>query len=242
MAKGMQQKMGYDRSITMFSPDGRLLQVEYAKKTVKQGSTSIGIATDDAVVLVADKRIVDELIVPESVEKMFKVDDHVGAIASGILSDARTLIEKARVKAQQHSVTYDTKIDTLNVVKELSDIYQVSTQRGGLRPFGVSLLVGGVDKNEKPKLYRINPTGVFFQYKAAAIGEGDEEIEEKLEEEYEEDMTSEEALKLAIDALSDYVGEDLNKQRIDAVKIDNEEREYNKVEDKKIGKVLKEVT
>src|SRR3989338_5396534 len=107
----MPQKMGYDRSITMFSPDGRLLQVEYAKKTVRQGSTAIGIVCRDGVVFVADKRIVGKLVVPESVEKMFPIDSHIVATAAGIISDARVLVERAQVRAQQHHVTYDSGID-----------------------------------------------------------------------------------------------------------------------------------
>ena len=93
------QLMGYDRAITMFSPEGRLLQVEYAKKTVKQGSTAIGMACKDGVILVTDKRLVDPLVVPEATEKIFQIDDHIGTTASGILSDARVLIERAQLRA-----------------------------------------------------------------------------------------------------------------------------------------------
>ena len=127
------QLMGYDRAITMFSPDGRLLQVEYAKKTVSQGSTAIGVACKDGVVLLADKRIVDSLIIPESVEKIFEIDEHIAATASGILSDARVLVERARVKAQQHRVTFDSPIDTLSIVKSTSSLSQVTTQSAGWR-------------------------------------------------------------------------------------------------------------
>ena len=174
--KGLQQKMGYDRSITMFSPDGRLLQVEYAKKTVKQGSTAIGIACKDGVVLISDKRIVSRLVVPEAIEKTFQIDEHVGATASGIISDARVLIERAQVKSQQHRVTYDTRIDILDIVKDMCSLKQICTQSAGLRPFGVSLLVGGID-HEGPVLYETDPTGIYFGYKAAVIGESETEIE-----------------------------------------------------------------
>src|SRR3989344_5766717 len=166
------QVMGYDRAITMFSPDGRLLQVEYAKKTVKQGSTAIGIVCKDGVVLVTDKRIIDPLVVSESVEKIFKIDDHMGATAAGILSDARVLIDRAQLLAQQHRVTYDSPIEVLNVVKHISDIKQICTQSGGLRPFGVSLLVIGVD-DKGPSLFETDTTGIYFQYHAAVIGEGE---------------------------------------------------------------------
>ena len=141
MKEEMHQAMGYDRAITLFSPDGRLLQVEYAKKTVRQGSTALGIVTKEGVVFLADKRIVDKLVVPESVEKIFEIDSHIAATASGILSDARVLINEARLKAQQHHITFDSPIDVLSIVKRVSDIKQIYTQSGGLRPFGVSLLI-----------------------------------------------------------------------------------------------------
>src|SRR3989338_1301382 len=115
----MVDKMGYDRSITMFSPDGRLLQVEYAKKTVKQGSTAMGIACKDGVVLISDKRITSKLMVPSSIEKMFRVDQHIAATAAGIISDARVLVDRVQVRAQQHSVTYDSRVDILTIVKEI---------------------------------------------------------------------------------------------------------------------------
>src|SRR3989339_408713 len=127
------QMMGYDRAITMFSPDGRLLQVEYAKKTVRQGSTAIAMVCADGVLFVTDKRIVDTLVVPDSVEKIWQIDDHIGATASGILSDARVLIERAQLRAQQHRVTYDSPIDTVTIVKDMCDLKQICTQSGGLR-------------------------------------------------------------------------------------------------------------
>src|SRR3989338_8098851 len=99
----MVDKMGYDRSITMFSPDGRLFQGEYAKKTVKQGSTALGIACRGGVVLVVDKRVTSKLLVPEAIEKMFRIDDHIGATAAGIISDARVLVDRSQLKAQQHA-------------------------------------------------------------------------------------------------------------------------------------------
>src|SRR3989344_346608 len=158
------QLMGYDRAITMFSPEGRLLQVEYAKKTVRQGATAIGIVCKDGVVLVTDKRIVDELIVPEATEKIFQIDDHIGATASGILSDARVLVERAQTKAQQHRVTYDSPIDVLTLVKDICDLKQICTQSAGLRPFGVSVLIAGVDEDGEVRLFLTEPYGLYFQY------------------------------------------------------------------------------
>ena len=209
------QLMGYDRAITMFSPDGRLLQVEYAKKTVRQGSTAIGMVCSDGILFVTDKRIVDSLVVPESVEKVWQIDDHIGATASGILSDARVLIERAQLKAQQHRVTYDTPIDTISIVKDICDLMQICTQSAGLRPFGVSVLVAGID-DSKPRLFETDPTGIFFEYKASAIGEGEVEIEEILHKEYQTELTISQGLDLCLKALKKVLGANLHIDRIDA--------------------------
>ncbi len=233
------QLMGYDRAITMFSPDGRLLQVEYAKKTVRQGSTAIGMVCSDGVLLVADKRIVDKLVIPESVEKIFQIDDHIAATASGILSDARVLIERAQVKAQQHKVTYDSPIDTVSVVKDICALKQICTQSGGLRPFGVSIILAGID-NEGPKLFETDPTGIYFQFRATVIGEGETEIEEILGREYSEKLTIEEGLKLAVDALNKILDKSFNVDRVDAAYITNAEKKFVKVKKDKLERLLKE--
>ncbi len=233
------QMMGYDRAITMFSPDGRLLQVEYAKKTVKQGSTAIGLVCKDGVLLVTDKRIVDPLIVADSVEKIFKIDDHIAATAAGILSDARVLVERAQLKAQQHQVTYDSPVDILGIVKDISDLKQLCTQSGGLRPFGVSLLIAGVD-DSGPSLYETDPTGIFFKYKAAVIGEGETEIEEIMQKQYKPDMTVEEGLKLAIKSLNKVLDKDFSVERLDCVHIMSSDKTFTKVSKQKMDKILKE--
>ncbi len=235
------QIMGYDRAITMFSPDGRLLQVEYAKKTVKQGSTAIGIACKDGVLLCIDKRIVDKLVIPESVEKIFKVDDHIAATASGILSDARVLIERVQVKAQQHRVTYDSPIDTLSVVKDIANLKQLCTQSGGLRPFGVSILVAGID-NGTPKLFETDPTGIFFQYRAAVIGEGETEAEEIIAAELKDDTTVEQGIRLAIKALLSTIDEESFKiERLDCVFIKTDNPIMKRLELDKLSKLVEEL-
>ncbi len=233
------QLMGYDRAITMFSPDGRLLQVEYAKKTVRQGSTAIGMVCSDGILLIADKRIVDKLVIPESVEKIFQIDDHIAATASGILSDARVLIERAQVKAQQHKVTYDTPIDSVSVVKDICALKQICTQSGGLRPFGVSVIVAGID-TDGPKLFETDPTGIYFQFRATVIGEGEAEIEEILGQEYSEKLTIEEGLKLGIAALNKVLDKNFSVDRVDAAYITIAERKFVKVKKDKLEKLLRE--
>ena len=232
------QLMGYDRTITMFSPDGRLLQVEYAKKTVKQGSTAVGIKCKDGVLLVTDKRIIDKLMVPKSVEKIFKIDDHIIATAAGIISDARVLIDRSQVKAQQHKVTYDTEIDVLSIVKDICQLKQLCTQSAGLRPFGVSLLITGIDESGA-KLYQTDPTGIFFEYKAIAIGEYESEIEEVLHKEYKETITIEDALKVVIKALAKLIDKDFNTDRIDAAFIKNQDRKIVNLSSDDLKKYLK---
>ena len=234
------QLMGYDRAITMFSPDGRLLQVEYAKKTVRQGSTAIGMVCSDGVLLVADKRVVDSLIVPESVEKIWQIDDNIGAAASGILSDARVLIDRAQLKAQQHRVTYDSEIDTLTIVKDICDLKQICTQSGGLRPFGVSVLIAGID-DSTPKLFETDPIGIYFQYRATAIGEGEIEVEEILHSEYKPDITVEDGLRLSLKSLKKVLGDNFSIDRIEAAYIATADRKFRRFPKQRIEKLASEV-
>ena len=235
------QVMGYDRAITMFSPDGRLLQVEYAKKTVKQGSTAIGITYKNGVLLLTDKRITDNLVIADSVEKIWIIDDHLLATAAGIISDARVLIDRAQVKAQQHKVTYDSPIDVLSVVKDICNLKQVCTQSGGLRPFGVSLLIAGADF-DGPKLYETDPTGIYFRYKATVIGEGEVEVEELLKKEYKENMSREDAIKLAMKAMYKFIKKNVSMDRIDAAYVELPEKKITKVSKKELEKYYSSIS
>ena len=233
------QLMGYDRAITMFSPDGRLLQVEYAKKTVRQGSTAIGMTCRDGVLLITDKRVVDVLVVPEAVEKVFEIDEHIAATAAGILSDARVLMERAQLRAQQHRVTYDSPIDSLTVVKDISNLKQICTQSGGLRPFGVSLLIAGVD-DMGPRLFETDPTGIFFQYRATVIGEGETEIEEMLKKEYKPEMSLQDGIKFGVKSLMTFLGKDFNLDRIDGVYITVTDKKFTRLKRSDIEKYADE--
>ncbi len=240
-AQASHQAMGYDRSSTMFSPDGRLLQVEYAKITVKKGTNTIGVVCKDGVVLVADRRIYDKLIVPDSVEKVFQIDGHIGAAASGILSDGRVLIERAQVVAQQHRVTFDSPMDTQSLVKDVCNVKQYFTQVGGARPFGVSIMFIGVDEDGDgegiPKLFITDPTGIFFEFKATVIGENENEIKEVLEKDYNENMSVEDGIKLAIRALKKVLGNEYDNSRVDGAYIMTIERKFIRLTQNKISKI-----
>ncbi len=235
MEQMQHQMMGYDRTSTMFSPDGRLLQVEYAKKAVKQGTTAIGMVCRDGVLLIADRRMTEKLIVAKSVEKVFQVDDHIAATSSGYVMDGRVLIERSQLLAQQHRVTNDEPIDVIELVKEIADVKQFFTQYGGARPFGVSILFAGVD--DKPSLFMTDPTGIFFEFKATSIGEAENEIKEILNKEYKETLSIEDGLKLAIKALKKVLGKDFSIERIDGAYITLQDKMYTKVDRNKLAKL-----
>ena len=228
--------MGYDRAITLFSPDGRLLQVEYARKTVSQGSATIGLVGKDSVLLIADKRfpMFEKLIVPESVEKLFKIDDHVGAAISGMIADGRLLVEKAQVEAQQYRVTYNQPVDILLLVKSIGSEMQAFTQYGGARPYGVSILFAGM-RDSTPMLFMLEPSGIFFRYRGVAIGEKSEEINKFLEENYKENLDSDSLLKLAMRAFK-AGGIKLTAERVEAALID--QNGFSKLEEKDLASYL----
>ncbi|RLG18816.1 proteasome endopeptidase complex, archaeal, alpha subunit [Nanoarchaeota archaeon] len=226
--------MGYDRASTVFSPDGRLLQVEYARKTVNQGATAVGVRCKDGVVLLADKRIVDKLVVPHSVEKVYKIDDHIGATLAGLVSDGRVLVDKARLTAQRNNLTYGEPVDVITIVKDIADYCQAYTQYGGIRPFGVSLIVGGV--NEVPKLYVVELSGVYFEYKATAIGEGARVVNKYLESKYKENITVKEGVKLALNALKSFLGPKFELSRIEAAVIHKDPKRFVKLTEQELSR------
>lgn len=212
--------MGYDRATSVFSPDGRLLQVEYAKTAVSKGALALGIVCKDAVLLIADRRMGSKLMTAESVKKVMKIDDHVIATASGLVSDARVLVRKCRVKSQQDRLVYGKKVDIENLIKYVSDIEQLYTQYGGIRPFGISFLMGGIDS--KPKLFMTEPSGIYFGYKARAIGHKAEEANKLLEKKYESDLTLKKAKKMAKSIFKKVLGDEFSAKRIEAMAVTSE--------------------
>lgn len=208
------QAMGYDRAATMFSPDGHLLQVEYAEKTVRLGSSSIGLACRDGVVIIADRRVRDKLVMPESMNKIFEIDAHIVVTAAGILADARILIDHAQLLAQQHRVTYSAPVEPITVIRMIADRKQMFTQYGGARPFGVSLLLGGVHKG-KSYLYTSDVTGNFLTYRANAIGENDEKIKEMLRRDFKDEMNIEEGIRFALKIFKELLEKNFELHRFD---------------------------
>ena len=193
-------QMAYDRAITVFSPDGRLFQVEYAREAVKRGTTTVGLKFKDGVVLIVDKRIASRLMEPKSIEKIFQIDHHIGCATSGLVADARILVDQARVLAQINKITYDERADVEDLVKRICDYKQNYTQYGGVRPFGTALLVAGVD-DQGEHLFETDPSGALVSYKAGSIGAGRNVVMEVFEEEYQEGMSMEDAIILGLKAL-----------------------------------------
>ena len=189
----------YDRAITVFSPDGRLFQVEYAMELVNRGATILGIQSAEGVVLGAEENI-EPLEEAQYSWKIFRVDEHIGAAIVGLSSDARILIDQARIYAQSNKLTYDEPIDTEVVTKRICDIQQMYTQHAGVRPFGVSIIFGGVDKTGA-RVFGTHPSGTYRGYKATALGAGRETVLAILKDEYKEDMTIEQNKKLSIKCL-----------------------------------------
>ena len=207
---------GYDRVATMFSPDGRLYQVEYASKIVEQGTLGAGLVFDNGALFGADKHPSSKLMLPESIEKVFKIDEHIAAISAGLVGDARRLIQLARKDVQENRMLYEEKMQVETVVKNISAIKQIFTQYGGMRPFGVSFVVGGIDESGI-RLFETEPSGALAEYTAVAIGKGKKEAMKLLEKDYREGMNLDQAIVLVSQALEKGLGE---KEKLDLNRVD----------------------
>jgi proteasome alpha subunit len=230
----------YDRAITVFSPDGRLFQVEYAKEAVKRGATAVGITAKDGVALVAFKSIHTKLVVPESLKKVFQVDSHICVTASGLIADARRLVDVARVDAQRHRITYNEMPSVESIARSVCDTMQVYTQYGGIRPFGVSLLIAGVD-TMGPKLFEAEPSGAMTAYKADSIGANKKEVDDILEKNYRDTLTVEEAIKIALESIRTTQEEKLQSENVEITYIPLKSKKALTLSDKEVAKYLKGV-
>jgi len=204
----------YDRGVNTFSPEGRLFQVEYAIEAIKLGSTAIGIQTAEGVVLAVEKRVSSKLHITSSIKKLAKLDGHMGCAMSGLVADARTLVNHARVETQNHWFVFDEKMKTESCVQSVSDVCMRFGEGKMARPFGVALLMGGVDECG-PVLYHTDPSGTYSQYQAKAIGAGSEGAQTQLQEQYNKSMKLHEAQKLAFDVLKQVMEEKINPTNVE---------------------------
>lgn len=219
----------YDKSAIAFSPDGRLLQVEYAREAISKGSTTIGVKTKDGIVLVVEKIATNSLMVQESFKKIFLVDDHIGIATSGLISDAQVLVDVARLEAQRNFASYDEPIDVQTLTKKICGLKQSYTQYSGMRPFGSALLIAGYDKDGEPRLFETDPSGAMLEYKATAIGRGKGMAISFMESAYSDDLDLHDATIMAILALHDSQESTFNPKSIEIGMIDNETKLFRKL-------------
>ena len=196
----MMPNRGYDMTPTMYSPDGRIYQVEYALETVKRGTIAVGIKSKNGVIIAVEEKS-RALQVSEVTQKIFQIDEHIGAAAAGYIPDARVQVDNARYFSQSNKLTYDEPVEIETVAKHLADQNHQFTQYSGVRPFGVALIIAGVDRKGS-NVFIIDPSGTFVSYAAVAIGLGSDEVNDFLEKNYKDNMTIEEAGSLAIAAIN----------------------------------------
>jgi len=225
---------GYDRAITIFSPDGRLYQVEYAIETVRRGTLAVGIKSKDGVVLAVEEKA-RKLQSTSVTQKIFQIDDHIGVAAAGYIPDARMQVDHARFAAQSNRLIYDESVDVEGIAKSIADIAQQFTQYAGVRPFGVALIIAGVDRNGG-EVYLTDPSGTYISYEAVAIGAGADQVTEFLEKQYKEDISLEEACVLAAQSIYLVSEDKVGTRHIKMAIIDRKEKKMLKVEDEEVEK------
>jgi len=232
----MPSQQGYDRAITVFSPDGRLYQVEYAFETVKQGSLAIGIKTKSGVVIAVEEKP-RSLQISKTPQKMFQVDYHIGAAAAGYIPDARAQVDNARFFSQSNKLVYDEAVEVQTVAKHLADQCQQYTQYAGARPLGVSLIIGGVDISGS-SLYLTDPSGAYVLYNAVAIGANSDTATEFLEKNYSNDLTLNDAKTLAVAVINlvSEVNEGVN--HIKMSQVDSESKQFEFIDPTEIEKLI----
>jgi proteasome alpha subunit len=191
---------GYDMTPTMYSPDGRIYQVEYAIETVKRGTLAIGIKCADGVIIAVEENP-RALQVSNITQKIFLVDKHIGVAAAGYIPDARVQVDNARFFSQSNKLTYDEPVEVETVAKHLADQCHQFTQYSGVRPYGVALIIAGVDQ-KGGAIYVTDPSGTYVSYAAVAIGASSEEVTDFLEKNYKPEMTLEEGAALATAAIN----------------------------------------
>ena len=236
----MPAQQGYDRAITVFSPDGRLYQVEYAIETVKRGSIALGIKTNYGIIFAADERA-RKLQIVEEPQKLFKIAQHIGVAAAGYIPDARNQVDDARFFSQSSNLVYDEVVDIETVVKHIADRCQQYTQYAGARPIGVALIIGGIDENGN-SLFLTDPSGTYVPYNAVAIGANSDKVTEFLTKEYKPELTLEDAKILATASIN-MISDDANaSEHIRISQIKSDTKKFEIVDKNQIAKLIQSAT
>ena len=231
-------QQAYDRGTSLFSPDGRIYQVEYAREAVSRGAPSVGVRTTEGVALAAQSQAGSSLMVSESIEKLHKLDDHLGTTNAGHVADARQLIDFARRMAQGNRLRFGEPVGVETLAKYVTDHIQENTQRGGTRPYGAALLIGGID-NGTPRLFGADPSGTPREWKATAIGGARSEIQELLEAEWHDELTLDAGVDLALEALLS-VDEEVGASGLSAAAVEVEDG-YRSLSDTEIADRIAEL-
>ncbi len=227
----------YDGAITIFSPEGRIYQVEYDLELVKRGSPIVGIKSDEGVVLAVLEPQLSKLAAPTSSKKIFRIDDHVGVAIAGLSPDARVLIKQSRLFCQSNKMTYDEPADIEDLASAVGDLLQRYTQNAGVRPFGVSLLFGGVD-DYRVSLIGTDPSGSYRGYRATSVGRNSEKALAVLKEEYRQEITLDEAMALSVQALKEASENDLSADGMNIAVVTKESKKFRSLSVKEIQKYL----
>ncbi|XP_064476133.1 proteasome subunit alpha type-5-like [Ornithodoros turicata] len=234
----------YDRGVNTFSPEGRLFQVEYAIEAIKLGSTAIGIQTSEGVVLAVEKRVTSPLMEPTTIEKIVEIDTHIACAVSGLMADSRTMVDRARVEAQNHRFVYNEKMQVESVAQAVSNLaiqFGDSDDDGNAmsRPFGVAILFAGNDA-KGPQLYHMDPSGTYVQYDAKAIGSGSEGAQQALQEKYHRSITLEEATKEALVILKQVMEEKLNSTNVEVANV-TKDKGFHMFTKEEVEEVMKNI-
>ena len=216
--------MGYDRGLTMFSPEGRLFQVEYALEAVKRGTLAIAMKATDGAVLIVHKKLPTKLMDGDQVHKVYAVDKHVGVAISGLHADARILTDQSRIQAAIHKLTYDEDAPVSVLVKKICDMSQAYSQHGGVRPFGAALMFVGVD-DDGPQVFTTSPSGTYFAWTAKAIGYKSDECQDYMKDNYKEVPLDEQKM-FAMKTLAKYVDDELTPGSIEIATISTEDKAF----------------
>jgi len=223
----MMASRGYDMTPTMYSPDGRIYQVEYAIETVKRGTLAIGISSKQGVIMAVEEKP-RTLQTSNVTQKIFQVDYHIGVAAAGYIPDARVQVDGARFFSQGNRMTYDESVEVATVAKHLADQAHQFTQYGGVRPNGVSMIIAGIDQKGE-SIYVTDPSGTYVQFSAIAIGAGSDDVNEFLEKHYKDDLSLEDAAALAIAAINLKAEAKDGVNNIKMAKITTESKTFEKV-------------
>ncbi|MFX1365753.1 MAG: archaeal proteasome endopeptidase complex subunit alpha [Promethearchaeota archaeon] len=216
----------YDRALTVFSPEGRLYQVEYALEAVRRGTLAVAVKSKEDVCIAAQIKVPSKLMDADSIDKIFQIDEHIGVAISGLHADSRALINYSRVQAQSFRLTYDEPVRLNMLAKSVADLCQMYSQYGGIRPFGCALFFIAIDAGGS-QIYTTSPSGIYRSFKSYAIGTGESTAREYLIENYKDDMTFDELISFTLKTLKESIDDDASKDNIRLAYIKGVDKQFH---------------